>query len=163
MICINVICKTYNYIVFSDFILAVTLTDPLLHSFLSFLCREGCCGGEGFCPMTLAPLKAVCLWAHTHKCEKVPFQLLNSSNGPYLPHDVVNWTSPWNSDDMTRMDFHIQQAAWPRFPHVGSTWPLCCCGFSQLSMDSWKPCSSQVSPRPPPLCPSYVQYSPSEI
>lgn len=100
MICFNVICRTCNCIVFSDFSLAShSLRHLHVVFFHSFVEWGGCSRGEGFYPLTLALLKEVGLWLRTHKCGKIPCQPLNPSDGPNLPYGVIAWISPMNSDD----------------------------------------------------------------
>lgn len=128
MICFNVICRTYNYIVFSDFNLA-SYSPSHFSSFPSSLCRVGVLQEWIVLPQTLAPIKEMCLWAHIHKCGKVPIQLLSSSDGPNLPYDVINWMSPMNSDDSWRWwTFMFTRQHDLTSPDVESIWLLSCHG-----------------------------------
>lgn len=128
MICFNVICRTYNYIVFSDFNFS-SHSPSHFDSFPSFLCKVWRSRDEEFCPVTFVPIKVVCLWAHTRKCGKLPSHLLNSSDGPDLPSDVINRLSPMNSDDSWWWwTYMVSRQHDLTSPHVGNIWLLPCHG-----------------------------------
>lgn len=119
MISFNVICRTYNCIVFSDFSLAShSLRHLYVVFFHSFVEWGGCSRGEGFYPLSLAPLKEVCLWSRTHKCGKVPFQPLNPSDGPNLPVVSLPGHLPWTQMTHDDVGLSHSKAAWPRLPSL---------------------------------------------